>query len=149
MKRILVGIHSPDTSFWAGVHALNLAKRIGARVSFLLVADPAHGSKYDSGEGIQASLKEKIESLIEEGRSEGIAVDYYLTYGNFETELIRFSQENRVTLLVVEPPREKSTERFSSLLEKIRHRINCRIEVVHEKPGLADANGEKGKKKRR
>ena len=149
MERILVGIHSPDTSFWAGVHALNLAKRIGARVSFLLVADPVHGSKHDSEKGFQASLKEKIESLIEQGRSEGIAVDYYLTYGNFETELIRFSQENKVTLLIVEPPRQKSTGRSSGFLEKIRHRINCRIEVVHEKPDLSISRSEREKKKRR
>jgi len=149
MERILVGIHSPDTSFWAGVHALNLAKRIGARVSFLLVVDRESGSTDDLGQKAEASFKKKVESLIEEGRSEGIAVDYYLTYGNFETELIRFSQENRVTLLVVEPPREKSTERFSSLLEKIRHRINCRIEVVHEKPDLSGSSGEREKKKRR
>ena len=147
MERILVGIHSPDTSFWAGVHALNLAKRIGASISFLLVADPAYGSGHDSEKGIQASLKEKIESFIEQGRSEGITVDYYLTYGNFETELIRFSQENKVTLLVVEPPRQKSAERFSGFLEKIRHRINCRIEVVHERPDLSISRGENEKRR--
>ncbi|OPX41315.1 MAG: hypothetical protein B1H13_02760 [Desulfobacteraceae bacterium 4484_190.3] len=149
MERILVGIHSPDTSFWAGVHALNLAKRIGARVSFLLVVDRVLGSTGHSEKEIETSLRKKIESLIEEGRSEGIAVDYYLTYGNFESELIRFSQENKVTLLVVESPRGKATEHFSSLLEKIRHRINCRIEVVHEKPALSSSHGEKEKKKRR
>ncbi len=149
MERILVGIHSSDTSFWAGIHALNLAKRIGARVSFLLVVDGPAGPKDGPGKEVEASLREKVELLIEEGRSEGIPVDYYFTYGNFGTELIRFSQENKVTLLVVEPARGKSAERFSSLLEKIRHRINCRIEVVHEKPPVSPAAGEKEKGKRR
>lgn len=149
MERILAAIHSSDISLWSGVHALNLAKRIGARVSFLVVIEPPGRSTDDSGEGLEASLKEKIQSLIEEGRSEGIPVDYFLTYGDYETELIRFSQENRVTLVVVEPPRGKPTDRFSSMLEKIRHRINCRIEVVHEKPVPSSSAGEKQKKKRR
>ncbi len=150
MEKILVGIYSRDTSFWAGVHALNLAKRIGGKVFFLLIIGPGTGSKTDSAE-TEAFLKEKIKSLVQEGRSQGIVVDCYLTYGNYETELVKFVQENKISLLVIEPSAEqvKVPERFSSFLEKIRHRINCRIEVVHKKPDFLSSSGEKEKKKRR
>jgi len=136
MEKILVGIDPQKTNIWAGIHALNLAKRTGAKVSFLLIIDPkSRELGQDSETEIRAAMEEKIEPLIEGARSEGIAVDYYLAYGSYETELVKFVQENKITLLVVEAPsgKEKSAERFSEFLEKIRHRLNCRIEIVHQK----------------
>ena len=59
-----------------------------------------------------------------------------MAYGNYESELVSFVQENKITLLVVESSSERgeSRELFREFLDKLRHRINCRIEVVNEKP---------------
>jgi hypothetical protein len=141
MEKILVAMDPVRTNFYAGIHALNLAKRIKAKVLFLLVFSPPTKEKRPHfKEEMAASVKRRLESLIEDGRSEGIAVDYYLAYGNYESELVSFVQENQITLLVVELPAEQgySSEVFKDFLEKIRHRINCRIEVVHEKTEISE-----------
>lgn len=141
MERILVALNGENTSLWAGIHALNLARRIRASVSFLLVLSPIT----DKREG--ASTKKKMEDLIEEARAEGVKVDYYLAYGDYESELITFIQDNKTTLLVVGPPGEgeSAEEAFTRFLDKIRHRIDCRIEVIHEKPP-ASSTSQKGEK---
>ena len=137
MERILVGLDPERGSLWAGIHALNLAKRIKkAKVSFLLVLDPATDSQKQALlEERKASMMKNLGPLIEQGRAEGTAVDYFVSYGKLDNELVRFVKENRITMLVVgSPPDEKgSSGHFTDLLEKVRHRIDCRIEVVHEK----------------
>jgi nucleotide-binding universal stress UspA family protein len=137
MEKILVVMDPVRPHFFAGIHALNLAKRISAKVLFLLVfpvsADPA-GTHIERKK--EASVKKNVQALIEEARSEGLTVDYYTAYGNYENELVDFVQENKVTLLIVESPdgQSDSTEMPKNFLNKLRHRINCRIEVVNKKP---------------
>ena len=136
MEKILVGLDLEKTSLWAAVHALNLAKRIQARVYFLLVINPANkGSEESLMRQVEASMKASLESLIKEGIADGIPVDYYISYGQYDNELVKFVKENRITMLVVgsPTPQDGHLEDFDDLLEKIRHRIDCRIEVVHEK----------------
>lgn len=136
MEKILVGLDPGKTSLWAAVHALNLSKRIQAKLYFLLIIDPvANGSEESLVRQVEADMKERLESLIEEGISDGIPVDYYITYGQYDNELVKFVKENKITMLVVgsPTPQDGRLEDFDNLLEKIRHRIDCRIEVVHEK----------------
>jgi nucleotide-binding universal stress UspA family protein len=136
MERILVGMDPERTSRWAGVYALNLAKRIQAKVSFLLVIDPAvKQSTTAIAKTAETIAKQRLETLIEEGLSEGILVDYYISYGQYEDELVNFIKENQISILVVGLPADQKTfaGNFKNFLEKIRHRVDCRIEVVHEK----------------
>jgi nucleotide-binding universal stress UspA family protein len=136
MERILVGLDTAEGSLWSGIHALNLAKRIDAKVSFLLVIDPdvdkLEPPLLDQGKGY---MTKPLGALIEQGRAEGIAVDYFVTHGKFDVEIVKFIKENRITMLVVGLPADQkgSSGHFTELLEKVRHRIDCRIEVVHEK----------------
>ncbi|MBU0987500.1 MAG: universal stress protein [Proteobacteria bacterium] len=136
MERILVGVGADRISRWAGVYALNLAKRIQAKVSFLLVIDPAaKKSKLAIADEMDTSVKQNLESLIEEGLSEGILVDYYIAYGPYEDELVNFIKKNQISILVVGSPADQKAfaGNFKNFLEKIRHRVDCRIEVVYEK----------------
>ena len=135
MEKILVVMDPQKPLFFAGIHALNLAKRINAKVYFLLVFPPKEPGK-PAEDSNEAAVKQKVKTLLEEARSDGLTVDYYLAYGNYESELVSFVQENKITLLVVESSSERgeSRELFREFLDKLRHRINCRIEVVNEKP---------------
>jgi nucleotide-binding universal stress UspA family protein len=136
MEKILVGLYPGKTSLWAAIYALNLCERIKARLYFLLVISPeAKESDQSLVRQIEATMKSNLESLIEEGISDGIPVDYYITYGQYDNELVKFVKENKITMLVVgsPTPQDGRLEDFEDLLEKVRHRINCRIEVVHEK----------------
>lgn len=132
MERILVGIDSQETDLAPGIHAVNLAKRIQAKVFFLLVNQPG-AQKPDSG---KENLVSRLERLISHARSEGLPVEYFVSEGPFESETIRFIQENAVNLLVVGQPRnggETSQRKFHRTLENIRLRVDCRIEVVNQR----------------
>ena len=137
MEKILVGMDASAMTLWAPIHAINLGKRIKAKVYILLVINPAMAStQRDLEEEIEAAARKKVEALIDEGRSEGVVVDYYITHGTYEGELIKFIEENGITLLVVGFSLAKdkgSGGEIVDVLENIRHRINCRIEVVHER----------------
>ncbi len=137
MEKILVGMDASAITLWAPIHAINLGKRIKAKVYILLVINPGTASNQkDLQEEMEAAARKRVEALIDEGRSEGVVVDYYITYGTFEGELIKFIEENEITLLVVGfPPGGEWSSMGESVdaLENIRHRINCRIEVVHER----------------
>lgn len=136
MEKILVGLYPGKTSLWAAVHALNLSTRIKSRLFFLLVIDPSEKGKDERVMcPMAASMKSSLDSLVEEGISDGIPVDYYITYGQYDNELVKFVKENRISILVIgfPPCQQGRFKDFDNLLEKIRHRIDCRIEVVHEK----------------
>jgi Universal stress protein family len=135
MEKILVVMGPARPQLSAGIHALNLARRINAKVLFLLVFPSPSKSVKTAEKKNEAAVKKSAQALIEEARSDGIAVDYYLTHGDYESELVSFVQEQKITLLIVEFPAGQgdSMEASKDFLEKLRHRINCRIEVVNDK----------------
>ena len=137
MEKILVGMNPVSTSFWAGMHALNLVKRIDARVCFLYVTDPesSEDREYPPYQDAASDEKERVDHFVEKARAEGIPVDYYVSEGDYESELIRFVHEKGITMLVLGAPagHQAAPNRFSTFLDRIRHSVNCRIEVLHEK----------------
>ena len=145
MERILVAMDPLQTPLFPGIHALNLAKRINARVSFLVIfPDPPAQSPPPIENENAFTVKKKVDALIEAARSEGIA--RWITMppiGNYENELVNFAHENRVTLLVVESADGQggSGEAARQLLDRLRHRMDCRIEVVNEKTKDSEKKG--------
>ena len=141
MEKILVAMDPARPNHFAGVHALNLARRISARVLFLIVfPSSSEQSQAPEKKKAEEAVKKKVEALIEEARLDGIAVDYYLVYGEYEREVVNFARENQVTLLVIEPSLGpgSSAEATNAILDKLRHSINCRIEVVNEKNRISE-----------
>ena len=141
MQKILVAMAPAKPNHFAGIHALNLARRISARVLFLLVL-PSSSKQPQLSETNknEEAVKKEVDLLIEEARLDGIAVEYYLVYGDYEREVINFARENQVTLLVIEPPFTpgSTADAANALLDKLRHSINCRIEVVNEKNRISE-----------
>ncbi len=135
MERILAGMTPDNSSIWAGIHAMNLAKRINAHVSFLLV-DNTGSSDPPPAAAEKKDAIERIETLIEEGRSEQVPLEYYRAEGDYAGILVDFVHEHRITLLVVAAPAEKDARGgdFKTFIEELHHRLNCRIEVVQIKP---------------
>ncbi len=148
MEKILVGIDTEKIDLRPCIHAINLAERMKrAKVYFLLISDiletePDNGNRKlpDAAKNdvLGLSAKEELESLIEDGRSKGIIVDYYTAQGNFKDEIIDFIKTRRIDLLVIgfpqiETKRTKINKEviFTEFIEKIQHRVGCRIEVVH------------------
>ena len=136
MEKILVGLESKKNSLWPVIYALNLAKRMDVRIDILLVDDDwSTAEKVSSAPENALKLRDQLESLILNGRSEGILIDYYITGGPFTNELIRFIQEKNINLLILGLPDEKkrTSRNIPELLKEIRLRTNCRIEVVNQK----------------
>ena len=137
MENILAAMDPTQTHLFAGIHALNLAERISARISFLLIfPSAAHPSNQPTRPNNTPGIARRIGALIQEARSDGITAEYHTACGNYETELVRFVQENRVTLLVVESAAgaHDPAGLDKQALDRLRHRLNCRIEVVNAKP---------------
>lgn len=136
MEKILVGIEPKMTGLWPVIYALNLAKRMEVRLYILLVENSEAAREQQEDSGDEPSLKSRLEDLILKGRSEGLSIDYYITGGSFTDELIRFIQEEKISLLVVGyaiKDKKKRLRNIPELLKEIKLRTNCRIEVVQQK----------------
>ncbi len=133
MERILVSMNSQCGAWGAWSRAISLARRIDAKLYALLVLPPSMKASGGIEEHTTAKgVRERLELLIELAKSEGNRIDYFISEGNYEEEVIRFVQQNRITLLVAEPPEEESrhSERELAPIRKIQHRIACRVELV-------------------
>ncbi len=134
MERILAGVDARESDLAPGIHAFNLAKRIQAKVYILLITGPSQASL--DGQSRERDLIRHLEGLIDQARSEGLPVEYFVSEGPLENETIRFIQQNAISLLVVGQPRdggEAAQKQFRKTLENIRLRVDCHIEVVHQR----------------
>ena len=137
MKRILVALETNERQLWPAVHAINLAKRTGGSVTVLRIFSNDENTEHLSyQEARRGQLRERLETLIEHARAQGVSVEYHIANGNYEDELVKFIREAKVDILVLAAPhllRRGRKDRESSI-SSIRHRVNCRIELVYEKP---------------
>ncbi|MBV5343308.1 hypothetical protein JZU68_06755, partial [bacterium] len=64
--------------------------------------------------------------------AEGITINYFLTEGNYEDEVINFVNHHKIALLVHETTEgdARSANKESALLRALRHRLTCRMELV-------------------
>ncbi len=135
MERILVALEPGRTSIWTVVHGLNLARRIHARVFILVITPVPDAAAVEKR--LRDDFKEETEALIEKARSEGVPVDLYMAFGMYDEEVIKFIKDHRITLLVVGNPLRGREARsgFIDLVERIKRRVGCRIEIVDKKRG--------------
>jgi nucleotide-binding universal stress UspA family protein len=137
MKRILVALETGESHLWPAVHAINLAKRMGGRVTVLrMLPTDESGEHLSYEQRLRGELQNRLETLIEQARAQRVSVEYHIAIGNYEDELVKFIREAKVDILVLAAPhllRRGRRDRESSL-NSIRHRVNCRIELVYEKP---------------
>jgi len=131
MEKILVAMNMDMTSLWSFVYALNLAKRMQVKISILLVSNPVISDQNNAEpEKSRYPVKDEIEKLIAQGRSEGIYIDYYHASGSYKDEIVRFIQEKKIDLLVIE---KHITENMPEFIKEIKLRTSCRIELVQPK----------------
>jgi nucleotide-binding universal stress UspA family protein len=130
MERILVSMKPPHGAWEAWSRAISLARRIDAKVYALLVLPPAAVVASDPKD--PSSVRNRLELLIELAKSEGIRIEYFISEGNYEDEVIQFVGHNKITLLVAESTgrENRHTDRGLAAIRKILHRIPCRVELV-------------------
>ena len=130
MERILVSMKAHRGAWEAWSRAISLARRIDAKVYALLVLPSTMPTASELRE--PASVRNRLELLIELAKSEGIRIEYFISEGNYEDEVIEFVGHNKITLLVAESAGKESghTDRVIPAIRKILHRIQCRVELV-------------------
>ena len=132
MERILVSMSVRNGAWEAWSRAISLAKRIDARVYALLVLSPSSSPGGGLHEKEPASVRRRLELLIELAKSEGARIDYFISEGEYEEEVIQFVDHNKITLFVAEAMEgeNRNTDRGASHVRKILHRVRCRVELV-------------------
>jgi K+-sensing histidine kinase KdpD len=132
MERILVSMNCRNGSWGALSRAISLARRIDAKLYALLVLPSFEKGACMEEHNAGGGTRERLELLIEIAKSEGSRIDYFISEGDYEEEVIRFVQQNRITLVIAESPDEESphAERDLAQIRKIQHRIACRVELV-------------------
>lgn len=138
MERILVSMDCQSGGWGALSRAISLSGRIEAKVYALLVTPAGSGElagppppQLSPGSACGAVL-ERMESLVQAARSDGVHIECFVSEGDFEEEVSRFVERKRVTLVIVEWPDQKDplAERKLGRIRRIQHRISCRVELV-------------------
>ncbi len=140
MERILVCMDGTHGGWEALSRSIALAGRIEARVSVLRVLPPQQlGAAASSQED---AVRDRLELRIEAAKSQGVRIQHFVAEGGFEEEVIRFVEHDRTTLLVVEAMDGdgrgdgRSQDAESTWLQRVRHRVSCRVEVVSPKKNV-------------
>ena len=135
MERILVSMEAPRVAWEALIRAFSLAERTGKGVSVLLVYPDQAQTHHLVKEEHPVPVREKLELIIRNLKPENISPAIYMTEGPYEEEVIRFVEEYGITHLIIEFFEEnpKVDARSSKSINRIRHRVKCRMEVVHKK----------------
>lgn len=145
MERILVSMSNQCGAWGAWSRAISLARRIDAKLYALLLTPPSAKTAVSAGDNSTAgTVRKRLELLIEVAKSEGVSVDYFISEGNYEEEVIRFVEQNRITLLVAESADEdgSNSERDLAQIRRISHRIKCRMELVSPRKNQNFCKGE-------
>lgn len=132
MDKILVAIDGKHGAWEALSHACSLAKRIHVDLNVLLVISPPKGNPSNTASEVEAAVKRRLALLIETAKTEGITINYFMTEGNYEDEVINFVNHHKIALLVHETSENdtRSAAKDSASLRALRHRLTCKMEVV-------------------
>jgi K+-sensing histidine kinase KdpD len=125
MEHILICMDECRRPWEALSHAILLGKRITG-VIYVLRVERRKKKPEKAVERRENWLQERLDREIEAAKAEGVRIEYFEAKGVFEEEVIRFAESHHITLLVVEIGQTEN-------LQKIRHRIACRVELVTPK----------------
>jgi len=132
MERILVGTSPRNGAFAALTRAISLARRIGAKVHVLFVTPPPGGDGRNGPGLAEADDRRRLRLMVERAQEQGVGIEYFVSEGSYEEEVIRFARDRKITLFVSESAdgEGRGSERDAQSLKRILHGISCRVELV-------------------
>ncbi len=135
MEKILIAIDGKYGAWEALSHACSLAQRIQVQLNVLLVTPPLEETLSLEEQKQLQQVQNRLSLCVEQAVAEGIDIKSFYTEGNYVEEVINFTNQNNITLLISEQTmgRFRQTRESLSALHSLRHRINCRMEVVTPK----------------
>jgi nucleotide-binding universal stress UspA family protein len=88
MENILVAIDGKHGAWEALSRACSLARRVHVQLSVLLVIpSPTRNLSYSDAQ-LEATVRERLELLLEAIKAEGIRINYFVTEGVYEEEVM-------------------------------------------------------------
>lgn len=143
-EKILVVQDSRPTSHHAFRYAVQLAKRIGASVSVLMVAEPEVEHTYwlavqqTMFEEKQRQFREMLTLLVNLGKEEGVEVEGHIVSGYLDEAVVRYVTEHTSIGMVIlegpEPGKGKEGWVWSPLLDAVRDVLPCPLITVAPRP---------------
>lgn len=138
MERILVTMNNRYYPWEALGRAMSLAKRISAKVYILKVFPPGAHVLNVVEQDMQTSAGMRLENIIQTARADLIGIEYFVTEGDFEEEVIGFVEHNKISILVVETGNWEAKDHENpgkglGPFQEILYRISCRVELVSPK----------------
>ncbi|MGD9947305.1 MAG: universal stress protein [Desulfobulbus sp.] len=132
MEKILVAIDARRGAWAALSHACSLAKRIEVDLNVLLVNPQTRGGGKTVRGELEQVVRKRLELLLETAKGEGITINYFMTEGSYEDEVINFVNHHKIALLVYETRGRdaRSAAKDAVALRALRHRLTCKMEVV-------------------
>ncbi|MBU1053234.1 MAG: universal stress protein [Proteobacteria bacterium] len=138
MERILVIMNAQYNAWEALGGAISLAKRIKSTVFILRVFTPDNKEGLTPEQFAKTSAACRLDSIIQNARSDSVNIEYFVTEGDFNKEVIRFVEHNKISLLIVESGILEgnilwNSEKRVCHVKDILYNISCRVEVVSPK----------------
>lgn len=132
MEKVLVAIDGGRGAWAALSHACSLAKRIRIELNVLLIQPRPGGTRQDIPKATLDAVKHRLTLHLQTAKAEGIAINYFMTEGEYEEEVVNFVQQHKIALLVYETLGRDAREvaKDAVALRALRHRLNCKMEVV-------------------
>ena len=123
IQKILVGVDGSGAAFEAATFAVDLAKKVGAEVTFLAVVDEENVNRLEKF-GIvkrataEASMEREMKNYTEEAakiaKSKGIACDEVVKTGDVVQTIIDTAMQGGYQLLIIASRKRVSLERIAS-----------------------------------
>jgi nucleotide-binding universal stress UspA family protein len=147
-EKILVVQDSRPSSHHAFRYAVQLAKRIGAQVAVLAVAEPEVEHTYwlsvqqTMFEEKQRQFRETLNLLVNLGKEQGVEVEGHIVSGDLDEAVVRYVEQNKSVGMVIlegpEPGRKgKESWAWSPLLKSVREALPCPLITVAPRPAAA------------
>ena len=138
MERILVITDNRFYPWNALSRAVALGKRINAGVFILKVLCSEDQESNVVEQDMKTSAGRRLENIIQAARADSVRIEYLVTRGDFEEEVIRFVEGNKISILVVEQgslgiKMSGNQGKGSRALQDILYRIPCKVELVSPK----------------
>jgi len=134
-KKVLLGTQGAEVGDKAFLYAVNLCKRMGAKLEILHVLKPFDPERSENLEDLLTNARKGMAPVFDRLSDEGIGYKLNFGVGWIEEEVVKYSSGRKdIALVVVHPPDDDNDKRksFEKKINDALDRLHCPLVVVTE-----------------
>lgn len=134
-KKVLLGTQGAEVADKAFLYAVNLCRRMGAKLEILHVLKPFDPERSENLEDLLSNARKGMAPVFDRLTEEGIGYSLNFGVGWIEEEVVKYSSgRNDIALVVVHPPDDNPGKRaaFEKKINEALDRLKCPLVVVSE-----------------